>query len=82
VTAFEVLSNLALDIFNSDGENVLAEHLKNNYFCSHVWGCLYPGKAPIRGIPLDNQAIEAANKIIKYLVNTTTFNSLLLFFIL
>jgi hypothetical protein len=51
----------------SEGQNTLAEYLETEFF-SDEWVAWYVGSAPIKGIGLTSNPIEAVNKMIQLLV--------------
>ncbi len=50
-----------------DGQDILADYLKKEFFCED-WVAWYVGSAPIKGIGLTSNPIEAVNKMIQLLV--------------
>lgn len=68
--SFQKLKIAVFAKLNLDGQNKLADYLAAEFFCKD-WVCWYVGSAPIKGIGLTSNPIEAVNKMIQLLVFTS-----------
>jgi len=66
-SAFEKLSQSAVDKWKKDGENTFADYFTTFYLCPK-WTSWYVGSQPLPGLGLTNNPQESANRQIKRIV--------------